>query len=235
MKKMIASVLVLLVLVCVNVYPQNSEVKTGIVGQKISNFTLPTYQGQEFSMQSLRGKNVLFIVSRGKYADTKWCTICHYQYADWANLALTKNIREKYNLEIVFMLPYPKDSLINWEKAFPAEMAKVEKWKNPDHPESLTAKQKEWMEFARTTFPQTFDFMSKKVPLPLPVLIDDKLEVSKGLDLSRTEWDKCKTLQNIPAVFIIDKEGVIRFKYISQNTVDRPTSDYILNFIEKML
>lgn len=71
MKKMIASVLVLLALVCVNVYPQNSEVKTGIVGQKISNFTLPTYQGQEFSMQSLRGKNVLFIVSRGKYADAK--------------------------------------------------------------------------------------------------------------------------------------------------------------------
>ena len=218
-----------------NVFCQNSKVIPGIVGKKISDFTLPTYQGNEFSMQNQRGKNVLLIVSRGKYGDANWCTICHYQYADFADLALNKQIREKYNLEIVFMLPYIKDSIVNWEKAFPAEMAKMERWKNPGDPEKISKNEKDWMDFTRANYPKKFDFTNKKAPLPLPILIDGKLEVSKGLDLSRTEWDGGKTLQNIPAVFIIDKDGIIRFKYVSQNTIDRPTSDYILNFIEKML
>ena len=218
-----------------NVFCQNSKVIPGIVGKKISDFTLPTYQGNEFSMQNQQGKNVLLIVSRGKYGDANWCTICHYQYADFADLALNKQIREKYNLEIVFMLPYIKDSIVNWEKAFPAEMAKMERWKNPGDPEKISKNEKDWMDFTRANYPKKFDFTNKKAPLPLPILIDGKLEVSKGLDLSRTEWDGGKTLQNIPAVFIIDKDGIIRFKYVSQNTIDRPTSDYILNFIEKML
>ena len=186
-------------------------------------------------MEKMRGKNVLLILSRGKYADNGWCTICNYQYADFADIELTQKVREKYNLEIVFMMPYPKDSIASWEKAFPKEMAKMERWKNPEHPESISQGAKDWSEFTRAHFPKKFDFIDKKVPLPLPILIDDKQEVSKGLDLSRTEWDGCKTLQNIPAVFIIDKDGIIRFKYISQNTTDRPSSAYILSFIEKIL
>jgi len=38
----------------------------------------------------------------------------------------------------------------------------------------------------------------------------------------------------IPSVFIIDKEGRLAFKYIGQNTWDRPSLDYlkrILRFI----
>jgi peroxiredoxin len=215
-------------------YAQNNQVKTGIVGQKISDFTLPTYQGQELSIQSLRGKNVLLVVSRGKYADNKWCTICQYQYADYADLALSKSIREKYNLEVIFLFPYSKDTLKSWVKVFPSEMQKIEKWKNPDGA-NATSKQLEWANFARANYPKKFDFTDKKVPLPLPVLADEKQEVSKGLDLLRMEWDGGKTMQNIPAIYIIDKEGIIKFKYISQNTTDRPTSDYIINFIEKML
>jgi peroxiredoxin len=214
---------------------QNENVKPGILGEKFSNFTLWTYQGQQLSMKDLLGKNVLFIVSRGKYKDNAWCTICHYQYAEFADQELTNHIRQKYNLEIVFLLPYIKDTIVNWEKAFPKEMESVEKWKNPAKPDSLTPKQKEWMIFARTHYPNKFDFTGKKVPLPLPVLMDDKQEVSKGLDVFRMEWGGTKTMQDIPAVFIIDKEGILRFKYVSQNTVDRPTTSYILNFIEKML
>lgn len=232
MKKFLFSVSVLFFVL--SVYSQNNQVKPGIVGQKISDFTLLTYQGQELSIDNLRGKNVLLIVSRGKYADDRWCTICQYQYADYADLALTKNIREKYNLEIVFLFPYSRDTLKSWEKVFPTEMQKIEKWKNPDSTKA-TAKQMEWAQFARANYPKKFDFTDKKVPLPLPVLVDEKQEVSKGLDVLRMDWDGCKTMQNIPAVYIIDKEGTIRFKYISQNTTDRPTSDYIMNFIEKML
>ncbi len=132
-------------------------------------------------------------------------------------------------------MPYDKETLIQWEKDFPEQMVKVEKWKNPGVLDSLTDKQKTWMDFARANYPKTFDFTGKKVPLPFPVLIDDKQEVSKGLDLFRTEWGKSITAQNIPAIYLIDKDGIIRFKYISQNTTDRPTSAYIIEMIEKLL
>lgn len=227
--------LALFFLVVYSAQAQNSQVKTGIVGNKISDFTLKTYQGQEFSMEKMRGKNVLLISSRGRYTDTNWCTICDYQYADFANIELTKNIRAKYNLEIVFLMPYEKETLNDWEKNFPNEMKKIETWKYPVNPDSLTDNQKSWMEFTRANYPKKFDFTGKNVPLPLPVLMDDKQEVSKGLDLFRTEVGKSKTAQNIPAVYLIDKDGIIRFKYISQNTTDRPTSAYIIEMIEKLL
>jgi peroxiredoxin len=217
------------------VQAQTNQVKTGIVGNKISDFSLKTYQGEDFSMQKMHGKNVLLISLRGKYADNGWCTICMYQYAEFADLELKEQIRKKYNMEIVFLMPYNKDTLISWEKAFPNEIAKIEKWKYPEKPESISAKQKEWMDFARAAYPKRFDFTGKKVPLPLPILIDDKQEVSEGLDLFRMEVGKSKTAQNIPAVFLIDKNGVIRFKYVSQNTTDRPTTAYILEMIGKLL
>jgi peroxiredoxin len=235
MSKTLTSVSIAILLAISTVYSQNDKVKVGIVGNKISDFTLPTYQGQDFSMEKMRGKNVLLISSRGKYADNGWCTICHYQYAEFADIELTQKIREKYNLEIAFLIPYTKDTLISWEKAFPSEMAKVEKWKNPGNPDSLSIKQKEWMQFTREHYPKNFDFTGKKVPLPLPVLMDTAQVVSKGLDLFRMEWGKSKTFQNIPAVYIIDKEGIIRFKYVSQSTTDRPTSGYIIKMIEKLL
>jgi peroxiredoxin len=236
MKKLRSIIIpVLLVFVCLSVQSQNNKVKTGIVGNKISDFKLSTYQGSEFSMQDMKGKNVLLISSRGKYADNGWCTICYYQYAEFADMELRDNIRKKYNIEIVFLLPYDKDTLVKWEKMFPIEIANIEKWKNPEKPDSLTAKQKEWMEFSRANYPKKFDFTGQKVPLPLPILVDDKQEVSKGLDLFRTEVGKSKTAQNIPAVYLIDKKGIIRFKYISQNTTDRPTSAYIIEMIEKLL
>jgi len=235
MRKLFICISIFIVAGVTEISAQNEQVKTGIVGQRMSNFTLPTYQGQELSMQSLRGKNVLFVVSRGKYSDNKWCTICQYQYADYADMAIYQNIREKYNLEILFLFPYPKDTLKSWENAFPSDMLTVEKWKNPTNPEKVTPKQQEWANFARANYPKKFNFTDKKVPLPLPILIDEKQEVSRGLDLLRMEWDGGKAMQNIPAIYIIDKEGIIRFKYISQNTTDRPTSAYILNFIEKML
>lgn len=216
-------------------YSQNNQVKPSTVGQKMSDFTLTTYQGGQFSMKDMRGKNVVFIVARGKYADSHWCTICQYQYAEFSDLVLTKKIKEKYNLEVVFLMPYAKDSLVRWEKDFPAEMAKIEGWKHPEHPENLSQGAKEWMEFTRANYPQRFDFTNKKVPLPIPILVDDKQEVSKGLDLSRMEWDGGKTLQNVPTLFIIDKEGIVQFKYMSQSAADRPSSAYVLRFIEKML
>ena len=220
MKKYSILLSVGLVLVFFNSYSQNEGVTIGIVGEKFPDFTLKTYQGNQISTSELRGKNFLLISSRGKYNDIYWCGICFYQYAEFANLELTQKIREKYNMEIMFLLPYNKDTLISWEKNFPDGLAYIENVKNPADPEKLSDEQKSWMNYARRHYPESFDYVGKKIPLPLPILVDDKLEVSKGLDLMRMEWGGTETLQNIPAVYFIDNDGILRFKYISQSTID---------------
>jgi peroxiredoxin len=235
MKKHVIILSVLLLMIFSNSYSQNGGVKIGILGEKFSDFTLKTYQGDQLSTSELRGKNILLISSRGKYNDNYWCGICFYQYAEFADLELTQKIREKYNMEIVFLLPYSKDTITSWEKNFPGGLAYLENVKNPVNPEKLSDDQKSWMDFARHHFPKTFNYGDKKIPLPLPILVDEKQEVSKGLDLMRTEWGGTKTLQNVPAVYFIDKDGILRFKYISQSTIDRPSAEYILNFIESIL
>ncbi len=235
MKKLVATVLVFLFIVLSKSYAQNEGVQIGIVGDKFSDFTLKTYQGEEVSTADLRGKNILLISTRGKYNDDFWCGICFYQYADFADLEITQKIREKYNMEILFLLPYNLDTLKSWEKNFPGGLAYIEKTKHPVDPSKLTDGQKGWMEYVQTHFPKSFQYTDNKIPLPLPVLIDDKQQVSKGLDIMRTEWGGTNVLQNVPAVYIIDKEGILRFKYISQSTQDRPSAAYILKFMESII
>ena len=235
MQKILFYLFMLPVLAGFSVHAQNNNVQMGIVGDKFSDFTLTTFQGEKISTQDLRGKNILLVIPRGKYKDNEWCTICMYQYAEWAELELTQQIRKKYNLEIVFLFPYNKDSIAKWVNDFPKEITRFKEWKNPSNPEKLSDGEKWWMNFTRTHFPKDFDYKDKNVPLPLPIVLDDKQEVSKGLNLSRTEWDGSKTLQNIPAVFIINKEGILKFKYISQATIDRPSSEYIMEIMDKIL
>jgi alkyl hydroperoxide reductase subunit AhpC len=114
-------------------------------------------------------------------------------------------------------------------------LAYIENIKKPADPGKQSIGQKNWMQFVRNHYPKTFDYGDTKIPLPLPILIDDKQEVSKGLDLMRMEWDGTKVLQNVPAIYFIDKDGIVRFKYISQSTADRPSADYVLNCIESLL
>lgn len=234
MKKHMLAIAAFLLWAISSSYSQNEGVKIGIVGDKFSDFTLQTYQGKQVSTKDLRGKNILLISSRGKYNDDFWCGICFYQYADFADLEITQKIREKYNLEILFLLPYNADTLKSWEKNLPNGLAYIEKSRNPDDPSKLTEGQKYWMHYVQTHFPKSFNYVDNKVPLVLPVLVDDKQEVSKGLDLMRTEWGGTKVLQNVPAVYIIDKDGILRFKYISQSTEDRPSSALILKWIESL-
>jgi peroxiredoxin len=235
MKKCSIILSVFLLMVLSNSYSQNEGVKIGIIGEKFSDFSLKTYQGNQISTSDLRGKNILLISSRGKYNDSYWCGICFYQYAEFADLVLNQKIREKYNMEILFLLPYNKDTIASWEKHFPGGLAYIEHVKKPDKTENLSEEQKSWINFANKHYPKTFNYNDNKIPLPLPILVDEKQEVSKGLDLVRTEWGGTKTLQNVPAVFFIDKDGILRFKYISQSTIDRPSTEYILNIIESIL
>jgi hypothetical protein len=69
----------------------------------------------------------------------------------------------------------------------------------------LTEDQKSWMNFTHKHYLKTFDYDEENIPIPLPVLVDDKQEVSKGLDLMGIEWGGTKTLQNIPAVYFLDE------------------------------
>jgi hypothetical protein len=38
----------------------------------------------------------------------------------------------------------------------------------------------------------------------------------------------------VPTLFVIDAQGIVQLKYISQNTFDRPPAAYLLSFIQKM-
>ena len=64
------------------------------------------------------------------------------------------------------------------------------------------------------------------------ILVDSERTLSKSLGLFQTEWNGSKFDQNIPSVYIIDANGVLQFKYLGQNTVDRSGYDYLFKVLE---
>jgi peroxiredoxin len=208
-----------------------AQIRPVSVLQPMPDFKLPVYQGGDIGISQLKGKNVLLIFPRGLAGENHWCHVCNYQYAELAEMEIGQNIREKNNLEILFVLPYSKEMIQDWVDKFADQMADIENWKNPAEPEKLDEKGRRRMEMIKRYFPKSYSFEKGKVPLPFPILIDAEAAVSKGLGVFTTEWGGSKIEQNVPTMYIIDKEGVLQFKYISQNTFDRPGPDYLLNFI----
>ena len=202
--------------------------------QPMPDITLPIFQGGEITLSQLKGKNVMLIFSRGLAGEDHWCHICNYQYAEWSEWEETKKIREKYNLEILFVLPYSKDMASEWVDKFPEQLNDIENWKNPAEPEKLDERGKQRMERMRSYFPKSYHFEKGNVPLPFPVLVDAERKLSKGLGIFTTEWSGRKIEQNIPSVYILDSDGIVRFKYISQNTFDRPSPKYLLRVLNCM-
>lgn len=208
-----------------------AQIRPVSVLQPMPNFTLPVYQEGEISLSQLKGKNVLLIFPRGLAGEDHWCHVCNYQYAELAELEIDQNIREKHNLEILFVLPYSKEMVQDWVDKFADQMADIENWKTPAEPEKLDERGRRRMEMVKRYFPKSYKFEKGKVLLPFPILIDADAVISKGLGVFTTEWGGSKIEQNIPTMYIIDKKGVLQFKYISQNTFDRPGPEYLLNFI----
>ena len=202
-----------------------------VVRQEMPGFTLPVYQGGEINLSQLRGKNVLLIFPRGLAGEDHWCHICNYQYADLAALENEKNLREKFDLEILFVLPYNQAMVEEWVEKFSDQMSDIQNWKNPADPDKLDERGKRRMEFAKKYFPKDYTFEKGRVPLPFPVLIDGDQKISKSLGLYTTEWGGSKIEQNIPTIYIIDKIGLLQFKYHSQNTLDRPPTEYLVEVI----
>jgi peroxiredoxin len=213
---------------------QAGDIRPVTIGQTMPDITLPIYQGGEFSLSSLKGKNVLLVFPRGFAAEARWCTIDNYKYAELVDFEKSAAIRKKYDVEIVFVFPYASDVVKKWVEDNPDQLEKIKGWKNPPDPSQLDAQGKARMERWRTAYPKEFSMEKGKVPLPFPLLIDADRKVSKGLGLFATEWGGSKVDQCITSVFIVDKKGICQFKYIGQSTTDRPEYDILFKTLDKL-
>ena len=211
---------------------QEPRVRPVLLGDEMPDFTLPAYQGGEVTLSKLRGKNVMIVFPRGFAAEGRWCTICNYKYGELVDLEKTEHLRQKYDLEILYVFPYGKDIVKQWVDVLPEQMDKIKTWKNPPEPEKLDEKGKARLEMVQKGFPKDLSFEKENVPVPFPLLIDEDQELTKGLGLFMTEWSGSKVGQLVPSVFVLDKEGVLQFKYVGQNTWDRPSWEYMERVLE---
>ncbi len=208
------------------------EIKPVTVGQPMPDFTLPSLQGPEVTLSKLKGKNVLVVFPRGYAAENYWCTICNYFYADLVELERTESVRKKFNLDILYVLPYPKETVQAWIDAMPDQLEKLHGWKYPAEPDKLDENGKARMGRLRKGLPKDLLFKKGDVPTPFPILIDAARVVTGGLGIFAAEWSGSKIDQNIPTVMLIDAAGTLQFKYMGQNTWDRPSYDYLFRQME---
>jgi peroxiredoxin len=214
------------------VFSQEPEFKPAIIEQPMPDFTLLAYQGGEITLSSLRGKNVLIIFPRGYAAEGRWCTIDDYKYAELLDLEKKEQLRKKYGLEILCVFPYSKDIVKQWLEAVPEQLDKIKDWKYPAEPDKQDEKTRMRTERATKLFPKDLSLEKGSVPTPFPFLIDEDRKLTRELGLFAAEWSGSKADQLIPSEFIIDKNGILKFKYIGQNTADRPSFDYLMRIVE---
>jgi peroxiredoxin len=204
------------------------------IGDTMTNFTLKTYDNKTVSLSDYKGKNVMLVFPRGK-VDEHWCQLCHYQYAELAELEKELHFQQKYNLTVLIILPYNEDLVKKWIAMFPDQLAQIEKWKHPDNVQNLTQNEKRRFNFWLQLFPKQIPSPVVDGRVPFPVLIDSDRELSMKLGIFTTFWDRSYVEQNISSIFILDKAGIVKFKYVSQSTIDRPKPEYLFKVIEKMV
>ena len=216
-------------------YSSGQSQTTPVLGQPFPDFTLTSYTGESITLSQFLGKNVLLIFPRGKFRDG-WCRACHYQYADLARLQAEQNILEEFNLEILFVLPYPMDEVKLWTIIFPSQMGIIERWKNPTEAQQSNSGYMEFVKTVKVAFPVDFKFDEKNpAPLPFHVLADEDHRFSSSIGLFTMFWDRNYFEQNEPTIFILDIDGNVRFKYKSQVTLDRPSAEYLIKFIDNIM
>ncbi len=131
MKKTAIFAAVVLAAACGLVAAQEAETKPVTVGQPMPDFTLPAYQGGTVTLSALRGKNVMIIFPRGYAAENYWCTICNYKYAELVELERTQEIRKKYNVEVLIVLPYGPDVVKAWVDVLPEQLIRSRSGSTP--------------------------------------------------------------------------------------------------------
>ena len=213
------------------------ETRPVTVMQPMPDFTLPALDGGEVTLSALRGRNVMIIFSRGYAAENHWCTICQYQYAELVMRELRDKVREKYGMEVLFVLPYGKDTVQAWRDIIPEQLESIKKTKYPADPSTLDEAARRGAERYKRFYPLDLaraDIEAKPGELarPFPVLMDAERTLVKRLGVFAAEWGGSKVDQGIPSVFIVDRDGILRFKYIGQNTIDRPSYDYLFKVLE---
>ena len=211
----------------VNIYPVT-------LNEKMPDISFADREGNPVNIDGKSGKKTMLLFSRGKVTPEAWCSICQYQYLELAAAEKQLGLRKNYNIDIYFIIPYATDSLNIWLAAFPQSLQVIENWKNPPKPDELTENGRLWMEYAREFFPESFKYSHDDFEFTIQVLFDPGQTVSKGLLLFREEWGGTKVAQNVPTIFIIGEDGKVKFKYHSQYTNDRPSSDYLVRYFKKM-
>lgn len=202
------------------------------VGSPMPDFTLTAYQGGEVTLSSLRGKNVMVVFPRGHSRPGSWCHICPYQHSELVSYDAETHWRVRSNLEILYVLPYPREEVTAWLDAYPRLLQDNEDAKNPPDPESLDDAGRARMERAREIYPRVFSAEPGHVPTPFPLLLDTDHALSEGLGFFTTDWGGSTADQNVPTILIIDPDGILQFKYMSQNTLDRPPLEYLARVVD---
>jgi peroxiredoxin len=210
-----------------------AQAMTVIVGDPMPDFTLPIYGGGEYTLSQHRGKNVLLIFPRG-WTGQQWCTYCPYQYLELEKLLRESDIRAKYSLDVAFVLPYGMDRVKDWMEKFPESMTNVENTKNPQPAPPPGSIQEAYAAWARRACPLKFTVKKDDPHTLIPVLSDEKRTLSRQLKIFSSFWDGVSSEQNRATVLVIDKKGVLQLKYVGQMTEDRPSVDYLLDFISRL-
>lgn len=202
-----------------------------IAGEAMPPFTLPVYGGGEFALSDHKAKNILLVFPRG-WVGNGWCLFCPYQYLDLAELEKRDQLQKKFNLEIVFVMPYGNERIADWFAKFPETVKKLDEIKQASAGKDPAEDFGAW---AQVHFPKTFSFAGGVPDKAFPVLCDEHRTLSKRLKLFTEFWDNRQAEQNMSAIYLIDKTGVLRWKYVSQMTEDRPSTEYLLKVIKEIL
>ena len=188
------------------------------VGKPMPDFTLPTYQGGNVTLSQLRGKTVVLVFLRGHVAPGAWCHVDNFQHSSLVDFDARTQFQKKNNAEILMVFPYDKTEVDKWVQRYPQQIADIEKnEKSPYH------------------IVNTFK-VTEKAPTTFPILLDADRSLTKGLGIFSTDWSGSKEEQDVPTTIVIDPDGVVQFKYFSQNTIDRPGIEYmnkVVNWINE--
>jgi hypothetical protein len=115
---------------------------------------------------------------------------------------------------------------------FPLQMSIIESYKNPTREQLANPRLAAFSKEIKEVMPLSFYFDEENpAPLPFPVLADEDHRLSLSIGLYSTYWDNAYLEQNEPTIFILNSDGIVKFKYKSQVTLDRPSARYLLNYI----
>lgn len=227
MKTKIFFIIIISIVITNAIEAQKRPLDLAVIGEKLKDFQLPSYQGEVFQLSKNLGKNILLVFPRGYYDQDTWCDICAYEYLDLVEEFSDKKLANKYDLEVIVILPYSIQVIEKWLSDIPEVYESLEAGKHLSDT-TTNERARTWARFANEHYPKTFNIKKGDTPNPFLILSDQNHELSERLDIFRTEWWGTKVDQNIPTIILLDKTGKVVFKYISQHTIDRPTTNYLI-------